>query len=375
MIISNANIFTRENEFKHGSVEIDDGRIKRLIFDDVATSDYDAKGAYLIPGLIDIHSHGANGHDYCSAKGQDIDAITNYELSCGVTSLCATTMTYPKDKLMSVMQELSNYENKGGSEIVGINMEGPFISKDKVGAQNPEYVQEPDFEMLKNLDEASGKKIKLVDVAPEVEGCLDFIKLASKNYVVSVAHTNCTYEIALQAYKAGARHLTHTFNAMPPISHRSPGPILAAAESGAYAELICDGQHVSYAAVRLAYKLFGNNICLISDSCEATGLTDGEYSLGGQQIIKKGSKVVLKDNQDTIAASATNLFDCLRHAILDANIQKEVAIASGTINPAKAIGIDSLYGSIEPGKFADLLVVDDKFNLVDVFKKGTVLKK
>lgn len=374
MIISNANIFTRENEFKHGSVKIKDGRIARLIFDDLKSSDYDAKEAYLIPGLIDIHSHGAKGHDYCDAKSQDLDSITSYELSCGVTSLCATTMTYPQDKLMSVMQILSNYSNEKGSEIVGINMEGPFISKDKVGAQNPKYVKEPDIEMLKTLDEASGKKIKLVDVAPEVEGCLDFIKQASKNYNVSIAHTNCTYEIALKAYKAGAKHLTHTFNAMPAISHRSPGPILAAAESDAYAELICDGQHVSYPAVRLAYKLFDNNICLISDSCEATGLSDGEYSLGGQQIIKKGSKVVLKDKPDTIAASATNLFDCLKHAILDANIQQEVAIASATINPAKAIGIDSLYGSIEPGKFADLLVVDEKLNLVNVFKKGTMLK-
>ena len=375
MIISNANILTRDNEFKLGNIEIEDGRIKCLIFDDVSSSDYDAKGAYVIPGLIDIHSHGAIGHDYCDANAKDLDEITSYELSCGVTSLCATTMTYPQEKLTSVMQELANYESKCGSEIVGINMEGPFISKERVGAQNPEYVQAPDFEMLKSLDEASGGKIKLVDVAPEVEGCIDFIKQASKNYVVSVAHTNCTYEIALEAYKAGARHLTHTFNTMPPIAHRSPGPIPAAAESGAFAELICDGQHVNYAAVRLAYKLFDNKICLISDSCEATGLNDGEYSLGGQQIIKQGTKVVLKDDKNTIAASATNLFDCLKHAILDANIQKEVAIASATINPAKAIGIDSLYGSIEPGKFADLLVVNDKFNLVDVFKKGTCFKK
>ena len=375
MILTNANIFTRDCTFKLGSLEIEDGRITRLIFDNVPNSDYDCQGAYLIPGLIDIHSHGANGHDYCDANEEAFNAITSYELAHGITSICATTMTYPKDKLEAVMKAMKDYKNENGSEIVGINMEGPFISKDKVGAQNPDFVQNPDIEMLDELNEASRDMIKLVDVAPEVDGGIDFIKKASKNYVVSVAHTNCDYEKATEAFKNGAKHLTHTFNAMPPIHHRSPGPIVAAAENGASAEIICDGQHVNYAAVRLAFKLFDNNICLISDSCEATGLSDGQYSIGGQDIIKKGTKVVLKDSPDTIAASVTNLFDCLKHAILDANIPKEVAIASATINSAKAIGIDMLYGSLEPGKFADMLLLNDNFEIIDIFKRGLKVKK
>ena len=372
MILSNVNIFTRECQFQNGAVEVEDGRIKQLIFDDSFDSSNatDCNGNYLIPGLVDIHTHGCNGHDFCEGTAEAFDAITSYEIQNGITSICPATMTYPEDKLMPVMEAVSNYKNESGAEILGINMEGPFISKKKVGAQNPNYVQEPNEELVKKLNVACNNKIKLIDIAPEVDGALDFIKKMSKDFVISVAHTNCTYEVAKEAYKLGAKHLTHTFNAMPPILHRSPGPILAASEAGANAELICDGQHVSYASVRLAFGLFKNSLCLISDSCEATGLEDGQYSLGGQDIVKLGDKVVLKDSQDTIAASATNLFACLKHAIFDAQINKEQAIAAATINPAKAIGADSLYGSIEPGKYADFLLLDDKFDLKAVYKKG-----
>ena len=372
MILSNVNIFSRDCVFENGAVEVEDGRIKQLIFDgqNVSGDVIDCKGQYLIPGLIDIHSHGCDGHDFCEGTKDAFDAITNYEIKNGVTSICPATMTYPDEKLLPVMEAVSTYENDKGAEILGINMEGPFISKDKVGAQNPKYVQKPNIDLLNKLNKASNNKIKLVDIAPEVEGAFDFIKKAAKEFVISVAHTNCDYQTAKKAYDLGAKHLTHIFNAMPPILHRSPGPILAASESGANAEIICDGQHVDYAAVRLAFELFEGSICLISDSCEATGLADGQYSLGGQDIMKKGDKVVLKDSPDTIAASATNLFECLKHAINDAGIDKNKAIAAATINPAKAIGVDSLYGSIEPGKFADLLLVDESFKLLAVYKKG-----
>ena len=374
MILSNVNIFTRDCVFENGAVEVEDGRIKQLIFDENFSDEaIDGKGNYLIPGLIDIHTHGCNGHDFCEGTTDAFDAITNYEIQNGITSICPATMTYPEDKLLPIMEAVSTHENSDGAEIVGINMEGPFISKDKVGAQNPKYVQKPNVDLVNKLNEASNNKIKLIDIAPEVEGAFDFIKKMSKDFVISIAHTNCDYETAVQAYKLGAKHLTHTFNAMPPILHRSPGPILAASESGATAEIICDGQHVNYAAVRLAFELFKGRICLISDSCEATGLDDGQYSLGGQDIVKTGDKVVLKSSKDTIAASATNLFECLKHAIFDAQIDKSEAIAAATINPAKSIGIDSLYGSIEPGKFADFLIVDQNFNLLNVYKKGNMI--
>ena len=370
MILTNANIFTRDGIFDKGSVYIEANKISKLGFNDQIDDAFDCKGMYLIPGLIDIHFHGCAGHDFCEGTHEALDAISAYELEHGITSICPATMTYPKDILEKVMSNAASYENENGAEIVGINMEGPFISSEKVGAQNPKYVQAPNYEMLKELDACAKGLIKLIDIAPEVDGAKDFISRAAQNFVISIAHTNCTYEDASDAYSLGAKHLTHTYNAMPGIHHREPGPIVAASENGASAEIICDGQHVNYAAVRLAFKMFGENICLISDSCEATGLGDGEYSLGGQAILKRGNKVVLKNSEDTIAASATNLFDCFRHAVLDANIELERAITAASIRPAKAIGIDSVYGSIEPGKIANMLLLDSNLNLVNVVYKG-----
>lgn len=379
MILYNANIFTRDGLFEPGCVYVKDGKIEKLEFGDsnanYSSQDIDCQGNYLIPGFIDIHFHGCNGHDFCDATIQALDSIFNYEVKHGITSICPATMTYPEDKLMEVMTCAAKYKQDNKLNIVGINMEGPFISQDKVGAQNPDFVQKPNLEMLNNLQEASGGLIKLIDVAPEVDGAIDFIKKASKNYFVSVAHTNCDYETAIKAYVAGARHLTHTFNAMPPIHHRKPGPIVAASECGSYAEIICDGQHVNYAAVRLAYKLFENKICLISDSCEATGLKDGQYNLGGQEIVKTGNKVTLKESPDTIAAGATNLYDCFKNAVLMADINLETAIVSASTNPAKAIGIDLLYGSIEPGKYADLLIIDKNLDLLNVIKNGQIIER
>lgn len=374
MILANAKIFTRDGIVEEGSVHVEGENISKLEFNANSNDDvYNCEGHYLIPGFIDIHFHGCAGHDFCEGTPEALDAISAYELKHGITSICPATMTYPEEILAKAMDNASAYKNDKGSEIVGINMEGPFISPEKVGAQNPEYVQAPNFEMLNELDKISNGLIKLVDIAPEVDGAKDFIKQAAKNIVISIAHTNCTYEQACEAYNLGASHLTHTYNAMPGIKHRSSGPIVAASENNATAEIICDGQHVDYAAVRLAFKLFGSNICLISDSCEATGLEDGEYSLGGQAILKNGTKVVLKNSPDTIAASATNLYDCFCHAVLDANIKIEDAIIASSITPAKVIGIDGLYGSIEPGKFANMLIVDENLKLVNVIYKGKLI--
>lgn len=371
MIFTNANIFTKDYLFERGSLSVQDGIFESVLnCENKSDEIIDCNGKYIIPGLVDIHIHGAVGHDFCDSNEDEISEICQYELSNGVTSLCATTMTYPEEKLQNCVQIISKSINNSSENIVGINMEGPFISKDKVGAQNPEYVQKPSLEMFERLQKASDGLIKLVDVAPEVEGCLDFIKSASKLTNVSIAHTNTNYQTAKEALNLGANHLTHTFNAMPGIHHRNPGPILAAAEKNAYAELICDGQHVDYAAVRLVFDMFDNTICLISDSCEATGLDDGKYSLGGQAIRKIGNKVVLDEQPDTIAASASNLFVCMKHAILDANVRPEKAIAAATINPARSIGVQDKIGSIEVGKYADFIILDTNYNLLEVYKKG-----
>lgn len=376
MIIKSKNIFI-EGGFNEASVVFEDGLISSISKGQGSLNqeviDY---GDYcIIPGLLDIHFHGCNGHDFCEGSTDALDAISEYQLQNGITSICPATMTYPEETLTPAVKCASTYKNSNGAEIVGINMEGPFISKEKLGAQNPEYVQKPNVEFIHRLNNVSNNLIKLIDIAPETYGALDFINELKDDFTISIAHTNADYNTAANAYRLGAKHLTHTFNAMPPLLHRKPGPIAAAVDYDASAEIICDGLHIDFATIRMAFKLFSDSkICLISDSCEATGLDDGQYSLGGQKILKTGNKVVLQEAPDTIAASATNLFDCLKHAIFDAKIPIEKAINAATINPANAIGVSEKIGSIETGKQADLIVLDKSFNIINIYKKGNKVR-
>ncbi|MDO5329192.1 MAG: N-acetylglucosamine-6-phosphate deacetylase [Coriobacteriia bacterium] len=369
MIFSNANVYTADCVFKRGAVCVENGIIKDVILGDVE-GDFDCEGNYLIPGLLDVHFHGCVGEDFCNATEEAIQKICDYQASIGVTQICPATMTYTEDILTPIMEAAANHKNARGADLIGINMEGPFISPNKVGAQNPEYVIKPDYNMILRLQEKANGLIKLVDVAPEVDGGLDFIKSASNDFVISIAHTCTDYKTAVKAFEYGARHMTHLFNAMPGITHREPGPIIAAAEAGADAEIICDGHHIHYAAVRFAFEMFGwDKMVLIADSCEAAGMPDGKYSLGGQPIEKRDGAAFLK-NTNTLAGSTTNLFECMKHAHFDADIDLEVAIAAATINPARSIDVDDKYGSIEPGKIANMVLVDKNLDIKCVVLHG-----
>ena len=252
----------------------------------------DASGCYVVPGLIDLHFHGCVGHDFCDGTEEAIDAIARHEASCGVTAICPATMTYPEDVLAPIMDAAASYEAKrDGAALVGINMEGPYISPGNIGAQNPAYLHLPDEAMFRRLQERSGNLIKLVDVAPEVDGALDFIRSVSSDVRVSIAHTQADYDTARAAIEAGARQMTHLCNAMPPLHHRKPGPIGAAFDhSEVMPELIADGVHIHPSMVRLLFAAFGaDRVILISDSMMATGLDDGEYSLGGQDVTVRGN--------------------------------------------------------------------------------------
>ena len=219
--------------------------------------DVDAQGCYVIPGLIDVHFHGAMGHDFCDAEQEGIAAIARYEASRGVTAICPTTMTLPEERLAPIVASVAEHataDDEAG--IVGINMEGPYIAPDKVGAQNPAYVRSASVEEFARLQAAARGLIKLVDVAPEQPGNLDFIHSVSHDVRVSVAHTCTDYDTACAAFDAGARHMTHLYNAMPSLHHRDPGPIAAGAErNDVTAEIIADGVHIHPAMVRLAFAL------------------------------------------------------------------------------------------------------------------------
>ena len=372
-IINNALIFMPDCEFKSGSLYISNGVITNEPAQDPQI--LESENLYVIPGLTDIHFHGCKGHDFCDGTVEAIEAISHYEAANGITNICPATMTLPEEKLTQVMKAARKF-HESNSALVGINLEGPFISPAKPGAQNPKYIVKPDADMLARLQESSGGLIKIAVLAPEVDNGLEFISQAKTiaGINISLGHTVCNYEIANKAFALGANHLTHTYNAMNPINHREPGPVIAALENkSVMIELICDGLHVHPSVVKATLKLFGTDrVIFISDSTEATGMKDGNYMLGGLEIIKHGNKATLTDGK-TLAGGACNLMDCVRTAVKVMNISLENAIKCASVNPAKSINASDSIGVIESGRIANLAALDKDLNLKWVIQGGSLI--
>ena len=367
MIIKNGNVFCPDCKFQIKDLYI----ARKTIVDDKALAEadgviIDATDKYIIPGLVDIHSHGAASHDFCDADEKGLTEILRYEKSCGITSYCPTSMTFSFDILKDIFGTINRISfNDDLSTIVGINMEGPFISKKKKGAQNEKYIQTPDVDMFRKLNRICDNKIKLITLAPELEGAIDFISSLKDEVNISIGHTAANYDCATAAFKAGANHVTHLCNAMPPFHHRDTGIIGAAADNDrVFVEVICDGIHIHPSMIRSIFKLFGaERVCLISDSMEATGMENGEYQLGGQKVFKNGNLATLADG--TLAGSATNLFDCMINAV-KFGIPLEDAIKSASVNPAKSIGIFPSVGCLDVGSKADVLILSKELKLEQV---------
>lgn len=369
MIIKNAKVFTEDNNFNVQDIFIEG---EHFTNDTTAGEVIDASELYAIPGLTDVHFHGCVGYDFCDGTPQAIRAISAYQGRNGVTQICPATMTLAKEELVEIAKNARAFKNDEGAILCGINMEGPFLSLAKKGAQNGEYIHVPDFDMYRTIQDASGGLIKLVDIAVEEPGAMEFIDEVKDEVVISIAHTAANYEEAKEAFAHGAKHVTHLYNAMTGFTHREPGVVGAAADDAVCkAELICDGVHIHPAVVRTTFKMFTDDrIVLISDSMMATGMQDGEYSLGGQAVTVKGNLATLHDG--TIAGSATNLLDCVKVAVKEMGIPLESAIKAAAVNSAKAIGIYDQYGSITPGKVANVVLLDKELNLKAVIIKGKV---
>lgn len=378
LIIKNALIYRENASFETGDIFIRKDRIggySNCSGEDLDEAVINADGLFAIPGLTDIHFHGCSGYDFCDGTKEAFDAITDYEASQGVTTLCPATMTLPEERLSDIMKSFDRYRNETGSILCGINLEGPFLSAKKKGAQKEEYLRKADISMFQRLQELSGNKIRIVDIAPEEEGALDFISAVKDSVVVSIAHTTADYETSMEAFKRGASHVTHLFNAMPAFLHRDPGVIGAAFDTqNCHVEMICDGIHLHPGTIRAAVRMFGRErIVFISDSIMAAGLKDGSYSLGGQEVQVTGKRVTLKKD-DVLAGSATNLMDCMKYAVLQAGIPLETAVWAAAVNPARVIGIDSEFGSITPGKVANIVLLDKELNTKVVILKGKIIK-
>lgn len=374
MIIKNAMVYTPQHVFAKGDIVIRGGRIVFGAAPQLDEEIIDAEGLYALPGLLDLHFHGAVGHDFCDASEEAIQALADFEASKGVLAICPATMTYSEEILCGIMDAAAAHKNGRGADLVGINMEGPFISPDKIGAQNPKYLHKADVDMFRRLQERAGGLIKLVDMAPEEDGALDFIARCRGEVRISIAHTCTSYETAKKAFAAGASHMTHLYNAMPGITHREPGPIIAALEDHAEVELITDGVHIHPAMVRFTFNTFGaDRVVLIADSMMACGLPDGQYSLGGQAVTVKGPRATLTEHPGVIAGSATCLYDCMRRAVLDMGVPLESAVRAASENPARSIGVDSAYGSLAAGRYGNVILADRELNIQKVIQKGQVI--
>lgn len=369
MLLKNATIYRDDFRFRRGDLHIADSRFS----DEPADGqEIDLNGKYVIPGLVDIHFHGNSGADFTDGDYDGLVRIARYMAKNGITSFSPASLTIaeePLNKAFLTARRLRDEKPAAASIIRGITMEGPFFNAAKKGAQNADYLRLPDYRFYDRLNQAADKMIRIACVAPELEGALPFIEQVSQECTVSVAHTTASYEQAKAGFAAGASHLTHLFNAMPPLAHREPGVIGAAAENPAVtAELITDGIHIHPSAVRAAFSLFGSKrIVLVSDSMAACGMPNGEYVLGGQTVQVKDRKATLSEG--TIAGSATNLFDCMRLAI-SFGIAAETAVRAATYNPASVIRATDVIGSITAGKTADFVICNPDWSLDSVYMAG-----
>ncbi len=338
-----------------------------VAFDQVITAVEPQAGAggdcYVLPGLVDIHTHGAVGLDFSDGDREGLKTLAGWYAAQGITACLPTLMTLPEGEVAAAVEAMALWPGEG-ARCLGVHLEGPFLSPRRRGAQPAAYLRRPDLALLRRVDR--GGLVRRITLACEVEGAMELLRQIAGRYVVSIGHSEADYDTAMAAFQGGAGLVTHLYNAMPPLHHREPGLIGAAADSGAYAELICDGFHVHPAAVRAAFRLFGERLVLVSDSLRCAGLGDGTYTLAGQQVTVAGGRAVLADG--TLAGSAISLLEGVRRAVGFGIPLAHAAYAASTA-PALAMGAGDT-GAVAVGRRADLLVLDQSLEIVQVYVGG-----
>ncbi len=348
----------------------------------------DVDGAFVVPGLVDIHVHGADGEDYSNADRESLEKIARRLASLGTTSFLAASLSMHSDRLMQLYSMTADYRAQqksvaGAAKLEGLYMEGPYLSFAKRGSQDDRFLKQPDMEEFKKLQAASGNAIKIISIAPELQGAMEFITKAASpenemTVILSIAHTGCDYQQAKMALESGATHITHLYNGMLPFHHRKPGILGAVSDnSSVTVELICDGVHVHPAAARIALRLVSEDrMILISDGLAPMGCINmphlqTEFDFGERKVILNNGRAQLEDG--TLAGSVTDLLQCVKNAV-KFGFETTAAFKAATINPAKKIGMENEIGSIAVGKRADFLILDRNFNLSSVYIDGTDIR-
>jgi len=368
IIIMNGTIITPFHLVNGKVIIVEKGRIKEIVNkEELSTATLtgaeviEGKDKYIVPGYIDIHVHGGGGSDVMDGDYEAINQIAISHSHFGTTSFLPTTMTTSKDKIIRSLRSICGAVKKGtaGAEILGIHMEGPYINPEKKGAQKEDEVKKISIEDFLKFNQASGNLIRLVTIAPEIPGALNFIEYLDKQEIItSVGHSNATYAQVQAGIQAGLSHVSHTFNAMRGLHHREPGVVGAALISPELAvEVIADGIHIHPIVLKILTKIKeSEKVVLITDAMRAAGLKEGTYDLGGQEVIVTKGQARLKDG--TLAGSVLTMDKAVRTMVNKIGIQLPKAIQMASYNPAKSIGIDDKKGSLEPGKDADIVILN-----------------
>ena len=379
-VIENGRIYTEAELIERGYIIVKDDKITDIGKGDYegALTTYDAQGQHVLPGFIDIHMHGGYGEDAMDASYEGLKHLAESLLSEGTTSFLATTMTQSDDNITKALENIIEYQKQQdvlkAADIVGIHLEGPFISEHKVGAQNPAYVQRPSIEKVQQFQKTANNQIKVITFAPEVEGAHETLEALHNQIRFSIGHTVATFDETNEAVARGAKHVTHLYNAGTPFEHREPGVFGAAWTNDSLStELIVDGIHSHPTAIQIAYKQKGNTrFFLITDAMRAKGMPDGEYDLGGQNVIVKGSEARLASG--ALAGSILKMNEGLKNLIQYTGDSLDNLWRVTSLNQAIALNIEAQKGSLKVGKDADIVIVDDEITVQTTIKAGAIHK-
>ena len=375
MLIKNCKIVYLDR-VEEGSVLIKDGKISKINPTNISEENIiDAKGLYLAPGFIDVHIHGAGGHDTMDGTFEAINEISKVIVQRGTTSFTPTTMTVAAEDIVKSMKVIKEAKENGtdGANVLGAHLEGPFISLSAIGAQNPNFLIPPSIENFNKIVGDYEDAVVSLTLAPEVDGAKELIKyLASRNIVAAIGHTKATYEEAMEGIKCGCSHATHLFNAMSGFTHRAPGTVGAIFDTDITTETISDGIHIAYPSLRTAYKIKGTDkTLLVTDAMMACCMPDGEYSLGGQPVIVKDGAARLLNG--SLAGSILTLDNAVRNVWQNTDYPLNEVVNMASYNPAKHCKVDDRKGQIKEGFDADFLLFDEEIRIKSVYVNGKLV--